>query len=113
MKNFFEKITEYGFERQKVMERFVNDDEFYVECFSQVLSDAAFDDLGKFLEMGDKQEAFDCAHSLKGLLSNIGLMVLYDKISCIVEILRGTKEGDISTYYKELLDLRKACLELL
>ena len=113
MKEFFEKIKAYGFERKAVMERFINDEEFYVECFSQVLNDIAFDDLGKFLEMDDKKEAFDCAHSLKGIVSNIGLTVLYDKIYQIVEILRGTEQGDVFTYYNELQELRKECLDLL
>ena len=59
------------------------------------------------------KEAFDCAHSLKGILANVGLIALYDKISDIVEILRGTKDGNVEEDYRAFLKLRDECMKLL
>ena len=113
MEAFLKEIEKYGFIKSEVMKRFIDDEEFYQECFLQVLKDEAFDELGKFLKNGSNKEAFDCAHGLKGLLSNLGLMVLYDKTSDIVEILRGTKQGDVNDSYSQLISLREECLSLL
>lgn len=113
MEPFLKEIEKYGFVKSEVMKRFIDDEEFYKECYLQVLEDEAFDELGVHLKNGSKKEAFDCAHGLKGLLSNLGLIVLYDKTSEIVEILRGTKQGDENVCYNQLISLRKECLSLL
>lgn len=113
MNNFFEEIAKYGFEKENVMERFLNDEEFYVECYSQVLNDSAFDELKLLMKNEDKKAAFDCAHSLKGLLLNVGLMTLFEKVTILVEILRGTISGDEQEYYEQLIELRNECLSLL
>ena len=47
MTEFFDKITEYGFDKKEVMQRFLDDEQFYYECFEQVIKDEAFDELGK------------------------------------------------------------------
>ena len=113
MTEFFDKITEYGFDKKEVMQRFLDDEQFYYECFEQVIKDEAFDELGKLIERNKTKEAFDCAHSLKGILANVGLIALYDKISDIVEILRGTKDGNVEEDYRAFLKLRDECMKLL
>lgn len=113
MTEFFDKITEYGFDKKEVMQRFLDDEQFYYECFEQVIKDEAFDELGKLIEQNKTKEAFDCVHSLKGILANVGLIALYDKISDIVEILRGTKDGNVEEDYRAFLKLRDECMKLL
>lgn len=113
MEETLRALEAYGFDREQVMERFVDDQEFYLDCCSQVLHDPAFDELdGLLRSAGEDGRAFDCAHSLKGILSNVGLVRLFDCVSQLVEILRGTKEGDVWALYRELLRLREECLAL-
>lgn len=112
MNDFFENIKKYGFVKEDVMKRFVDDEEFYKDCYIQVLNDEAFDELKEYIDSGDKQSAFDCAHGLKGVLANIGLKVLFDKTSDIVEVLRGTISGNVEEMYDELIQLRDECLSL-
>lgn len=113
MEEFFASLEKYGFVKSEVMKRFVDDEEFYKDCYVQVLEDESFEDLDLLLKKDDKKEAFDCAHGLKGLLANIGMMVLFDKTSEIVEVLRGTREGDTQELYSQLIALRNECLKLL
>lgn len=112
MDNFFNNLEKYGFVKDDVMKRFVDDVEFYRECFVQVMNDEAFDELKNYIDEGNTKAAFDCAHGLKGVLSNIGIMLLFDKVSDIVEVLRGTREGNLDEMYAELIRLRQECLML-
>jgi len=112
METFFKEISRYGFVKEDVMNRFVDDEEFYKDCYIQVLQDESFGELKKYIDSGDRQAAFDCAHGLKGILANIGMMVLFDRTSDIVEVLRGTKTGNINEMYDELIRLRDECILL-
>ena len=56
--------------------------------------------------------AFDAAHTLKGVLSNMGLTPLYDCVSAIVEPLREGRFDDTAEEYARLL-VRRAELSAL
>lgn len=92
--------------------RFLNDQGFMLECVAQVLDDPAFEELGRDIEAGKAQEAFDAAHALKGITANTALTPLYAITAAAVEPLRrGSTEG-LGKMYDELMrkraELKKA-----
>lgn len=92
-----------GCDMEGAMNRFLQDDHFYQECYGQVMKEPAFDLLGEAIRENNTQQAFHYAHTLKGVIANMGLTPLYEIIVRMVEILRqGTTDG-IEPLYQELL----------
>lgn len=87
-----EVLLEMGCDMEETMERFMDDQEFYVECFRKFVEDNELERLGISIESGDSEESFTQAHCLKGTLGNLGLTPLYDQMVVLVESLR---EGDM------------------
>lgn len=85
-------LQEMGCEMDETMERFMDDQEFYVECFQKFIKDRELETLGEIIASGDLEESFIRAHTLKGTLGNLGLTPLYDQMVEIVEFLR---KGDM------------------
>lgn len=89
------------------LERFVGDEELYKTCLHSVMADEAFVGLGGALERREIKEAFDYAHTLKGVLANMGLTPMYDITVRIVEPLRaGVSEG-LMPIYEELMQAKE------
>lgn len=89
-----EKLIARGIPYDEVMERFVNDEEFYFDYLHQFTRDEYIVLLEQALAQKKPEEAFKAAHTLKGLMANLGLLPLVDEISPLVEALRaGSLEG--------------------
>ncbi|MBR1744280.1 MAG: Hpt domain-containing protein [Lachnospiraceae bacterium] len=83
-----------GCDIEDAMTRFLDDEEFYLECFDSVIHDPKFDELQGIIETENVSAAFECAHTLKGLVANIGLVSLNSIMIEIVEKLRaGSLDG--------------------
>ncbi len=89
-----EKLIARGIPYEQVMERFVDDEDFYFDYLHQFTRDQYIHLLEQALEKGQPQEAFKAAHTLKGLMANLGLLPLVEEFSPLVETLRaGSLEG--------------------
>ncbi|MCD7826555.1 MAG: Hpt domain-containing protein [Clostridiaceae bacterium] len=106
-------LEEWGCDIDGAMERFLDDEAFYFECYGQVITDPCFDRLCEALEQHDIRSAFDCAHTLKGVIANMGLTPLEQILIDIVEPLRGGDDSGCMEKYKELMEERKKYLEIL
>lgn len=83
-----------GVPYEEVMERFLDDEAFYYDYLHEFTRDKHFQLLQKALAEGQAAEAFHAAHTLKGLMSNLGLLSLVEAVSPLVEVLRqGSLEG--------------------
>lgn len=84
-----------------------------MECLQMVLEDTSFEKLKLALDAKNVKEAFDCAHTLKGVLGNVGLTPLYEKTIEIVEPLRkGDCEG-LTEKIEELIGMRNRLSDIL
>lgn len=99
------QLREMGCEMDSTMKRFMNDQEFYIECFDKFVNDREIEQLREVLDTKNVQQAFDYAHQLKGTLSNLGLIPVLDQLSEIVEILRAGSWDGIEQQYQKLLDI--------
>ena len=80
------------------MARCINDEGFYLKMVNMALQDNSFDQLKDAIEAGDLDAAFEKAHSLKGVMDNVGLTSLFNLTSEITEELRARKDIDYSGY---------------
>ncbi|MDD3796190.1 MAG: Hpt domain-containing protein [Lachnospiraceae bacterium] len=107
------KLKEWGCDVDGALERMLDDEEFLLDCIKQVASDPSFDTLGTALEKENKEEAFDAAHTLKGIFANTGLSPLFDVVVRIVEPLRAGRIENLLTIYQELLEKQSELLQIL
>lgn len=100
------ELKAWGCNIDEVMERFLDDEEFYFECFEQAMNDPCFSQLEDALKRHDVKKGFENAHTLKGLIANLGLTSLLHIISEIVEPLRGGTDEGLLDKYEELIKER-------
>lgn len=88
--------------------RFLNDPGFYAEIAAEMLSDPGFEELGGLLADMSIREAFDTAHTLKGIIGNCGITPMYALIVQIVEPLRSGSADfrDLERVYSQLMSAR-------
>ncbi len=107
MSKLTEKLSAQGCDMEATMVRFLNDEEFYEQCFKKVIDDKDFDELKTALDNHDTVKAFECAHTLKGVIANMGLAPMSGVIHRIVEPLRRNEEDGVLKEYEELIKLRE------
>ncbi|MEG2298749.1 MAG: Hpt domain-containing protein [Anaerovoracaceae bacterium] len=87
-------LRKFGCDVDGALNRMLDDEELFLDCVCQVLSDPAFDILETQVKEGNAPKAFEAAHSLKGIAGNTGITPLFDAIGVIFEKLRaGNLEG--------------------
>lgn len=101
------ELKRWGCDMGGAMERFADDEELYLRCLNDVLSDENFEKLGKALKEDNATVAFDCAHTLKGVVANMGLTPIYDAVVKIVEPLRRGSCDNLYPFYMEVLETKK------
>ncbi len=112
MTELTKRLTDYGADMPGAMERFVNDEALYAECFAIFLQDPCFAALGDALARGDRSAAFEAAHTLKGVSGNLGLTPLYEPVCALVELLRRNERGGLEAAYQAVA-AAKAALDAL
>lgn len=102
------KLEKMGCDVKGAMNRFLDDTEFYFECFDELMQDPDFEVLKAALEQHDISRAFESAHTLKGVLSNLGLQSMAEKMEGIVDTLRlGSDEG-LLKQFEELMEEKQS-----
>lgn len=103
-------LEEYGVNLAETMERFLNNEEFYVKCLKMMIADPQFVELGSALRIADYDQAFRLTHALKGVVSNMGLTPLHMAIHEMVESLRHQDYSQIDAEYQEIMNqYEKVC----
>ncbi|MBO7179246.1 MAG: Hpt domain-containing protein [Clostridia bacterium] len=107
MKELFHKLREAECDVDAALERFLDDEDLYEQFYSALLNDEAFSNLGEALNENRLQDAFEYAHTLKGVIGNMGLTPLYETVCDIVEPLRINSSDGVNEKYEELLNQRE------
>lgn len=106
MERVWEILEKRGCNIPQIKERFMDDTQFYLECYEQFMLDDNFRILGVQLRAKQVTEAFETAHTLKGLAANMGLSDMFSVLSDIVEPLRdGCCEEGLLDFYNQLMVL--------
>lgn len=94
-------LKEKGFDVDGALRRFLNNAGLYKTCLKKFLNDTSFDELQDAFKVGNCQDAFKAAHTMKGLTSNLGMDALYHILQPMVEKLR-IGDMNIESDLKEL-----------
>lgn len=106
-------LKNFGADTDTGLARCMGNEGLYLRLVRSLCDDPSFDKLTEAVEAGALKEGFEAAHSLKGVLGNLSLTPIYDKVVEITEHLRNETEMD----YKPLIgdlnslrnDLKKLC----
>lgn len=94
MDKFRTLFEEYGGDYTATMERFLGNRNLYLKLLDMLFQDPNLKNLGDALDSGDLTAAFEAAHTLKGVVGNMGLKPLYAASCAIVEPLRSREQRD-------------------
>ena len=98
-----EALKQYGADTEEGLKRCINNEAFYLKMVNMGLDDANFDRLQRAVAAGDAREAFEAAHTLKGIAGNLALTPLYTPVCELTELLRGKDEiGDVAALMDEI-----------
>lgn len=92
-------LIEYVSDIDDVMKRFVEDEDFYIECLELFFEDDNLEKLKTAIDNNDIHEAFNAAHTIKGIAGNLGLAPVFNLVSELVEDFRVNKmENALNKY---------------
>lgn len=92
---FRKQLEECGADVETTLKRFMNNDAIYQKFLGKFPNDPNYANLGTNLEAGAFEEAYKCAHALKGVVGNLGLTPIYEKVSALVEELRNKAAEEV------------------
>lgn len=83
------ELAENGVDIERVMERFMGNEALYIKFLKRFAEeDKSFQKMQEHLRKEEYEEAFKAAHTLKGLLANLGLETIMHSVIPITEKLR-------------------------
>ena len=88
MGEFREIFEVYRADYNSTMARFMGKEAMYLKFLDMLFKDDNLEKLGTALEQQDYEAAFAAAHTLKGVVGNMGLTPLFNAVCAIVESLR-------------------------
>ena len=88
MSMVIEELKKNGVNMETVMRRFMGKEDLYLKFLKRFLEDDSFQKMDKYLEEDNVEEAFKAAHTLKGVVTNLGLDDIMVSAIPITEVLR-------------------------
>ncbi|MBO6129855.1 MAG: Hpt domain-containing protein [Pseudobutyrivibrio sp.] len=108
-----EVLRQFGANVDEGLERCMGDGDFYLELIPDALVESYYKSIEDLILSNDYHQAFEVAHSLKGILSNLALTPILEPVSEITEGLRANKEMDYSPYISDMWAKRNKLLEMI
>ena len=108
-----EALREYGANVDEGLQRCMNNEAFYLRLVQKAIGDGAFDRLEAQIGAGDLSGAFESAHALKGMLTNLSLTPLSAPVVEITELLRNRAETDYGPHLAKIAAQRARLVRLL
>lgn len=92
---FRQQLEENGADVETTLKRFMGNDAIYQKFLGKFPADPNYANLGSNIEAGAFEEAYKCAHALKGVVGNLGLTPIFNKVSELVEELRNKSSEEV------------------
>jgi HPt (histidine-containing phosphotransfer) domain-containing protein len=96
-----EKLRNFGADVDEALVRCMNKEDFYLSLVNRATEDKKLFDLEIQINDKDYDAAFETAHTLKGLFSNLALTPVAAPVCEITELLRSKAETDYSALMAE------------
>ena len=75
-----QNLKEFGANVEEGLQRCYGNEALYIRLCGTIPTEKKFDELAAAIEAKDLDTAFDTAHALKGVLGNLCLSPMYEKI---------------------------------
>lgn len=116
--SFKKRLVECGADVENTVRRFMGNEAMYEKFLKKFADNSNYSGLAESLEAGDYEEAFKCAHTLKGVSANLGLDPIYKASSDLTEEFRGKSneevdKGRVQQIWQELQRAYQSFEELL
>ncbi len=99
-------LRRYGADTERGLATCMGNEALYLRLVNSVPSEQRFEDLARAILEGNREDAFEAAHALKGVLGNLSLTPLFEKTSEITELLRSGEDADYEKLLAELTQER-------
>ena len=106
------KLRVWGANVDEGLTRCMKNESFYLMLVNKMLSDPAFENLKEGVESGNLDQAFEAAHSLKGMTANLSLTPILLPVQKITDLLRGRVAMDYSPLLQEIISQRDQLIRL-
>lgn len=93
--SFKKRLEECGADVETTVKRFMGNEAMYEKFLKKFKDNSNYSGLAESLEAGNYEEAFKCAHTLKGVSANLGLDPIYKASSDLTEEFRGKTDGEV------------------
>ena len=100
-------LAAYGANTEEGLARCMGNEDFYLRLVGIAQNDKGYDALQAAVQEHNLRAAFEAAHSLKGVLGNLSLTPLYDKVCKMTELLRAEEKTDYAPLLAEINGLRE------
>lgn len=107
-----QQLKELGADTDQGLARCGNNEDFYLRLVGMALKPDTFNELKNKVEENKLAEAFEAAHALKGVLSNLSLTPIYEPVYEITELLRTRQETDYSKLIDKMMEERNKFADL-
>lgn len=104
-------FIEAGVEIESALERFMDNDEMLKKFLKKFMDDKNFEKLFCAMDSKDYEEAFEAAHTLKGVCGNLSLQELNQFVCKEVEYLRAKEYEMAEKYIPELKEAYEEAIE--
>ena len=103
-----------GIDYEDTLHRFMNKQDMMIRFLKKFPEDTSYLQIIENIDKRDYGTAFRCAHTLKGVVANLGITSLYGHVSEITELLRGKEEYgvDQQRLAEELMLLKEKYVEV-
>ncbi|MDR1701112.1 MAG: Hpt domain-containing protein [Lachnoclostridium sp.] len=97
---FKQKLLDNGFEMEKTLTRFMGKEDMYEKFLKRFLDDHNMEKLESAYKQENMEDAFFAAHTLKGVIANLGMDALLKPLTPFVEKLRaGDNDEEAKEYF--------------
>lgn len=116
--SFKQRLVENGADVENTVKRFMGNEAMYEKFLKKFADNSNYPGLAESIEACDYEEAFKCAHTLKGVSANLGLDPIYKASSDLTEEVRNKKNDEVDKekvqeIWQELQRVYKVFEELL
>lgn len=108
-----EALKALGANTGEGLQRCMNNETFYLRMVGMGLADGGFERLKNAIAAGDLNDAFEAAHSLKGIMANLSLTPIEKPVSEITELLRARTKTDYTPLLTAILEEKERFAALL
>ena len=106
-------LKQFGANVDDGLTRCMGNQDFYFKLINKAVEDKSFSALEQAVANKDLDAAFEAAHSLKGVLSNLALDPICEPVCEITELLRSRSDVDYQPYLNKIREKRDELVDLI